>query len=64
MSINRYFCKVESSCLVIFLRLLGRIGVKFDISDQCCDYYSFNIYANKKQLAELKKMLDIMSIRY
>ena len=72
MSITTHFCTVESNDLVDILRLLGRIGVKFDISDECygiinvnskhegCYYYRVKIYADKKQWAEFKKMVDIL----
>ena len=73
MSITTHFCTVESNDLVDILRLLGRIGVKFDISDECygiinvnskhegCYYYRVKIYADKKQWAEFKKMVDILT---
>ena len=73
MSITTHFCTVESNYLVDFLRLLGRIGVKFDISDECygiinvncqregCYYYRVKIYADKKQWAEFKKTVDILT---
>jgi hypothetical protein len=69
MFINTYETNVESGNVVQFVRILGKIGLRFKMSDEWCVtdnldpvkkiwYRTFRIYATKKQLKLIQNELN------
>ena len=71
MFTKKYEFTVETHQVIDFVRLLGRIGLKFDMSDERCTvdnldpakkfrYRTFNVYGKKNEMVKLFDALNIV----
>jgi hypothetical protein len=72
MFTKSYKFNVDTHSIIDFVRVLGRIGLKFDIGDERCvadkndpdkktRYRTFVVYAKWKEIEELMNLMDIIA---
>jgi hypothetical protein len=63
---------VDSHSIIDFVRVLGRLGLKFDVSDERCvtdkndpdkksRHRMFVVHATSKEIQELMNIIDVIS---
>lgn len=73
MFIKKYEFKVGSTQVVDFVRLLGRFGLRFSMSDERCEnayrrdltvtrnyYRKFNVYTTKRKMQKFYDAVNIL----